>query len=229
MTDLRTTIESQLENFQTLELRPAALALLETLGYKSDKTMELDGSPAAFLEQFNQHPERTKFSEEKALSNDWKEIQLLFQLTDQELSSQVDLFEDNAVKPSLMTSYLFFAVKLSGEGYARGKLAQIARQINRLFPMPVMVLFEYGGKLSIAVINRRRNKRDEEKDVLGKVTLIQDISLAKPHRGHLDILSSFALSELSGKTGIHSFDHSKCVDIGSSIRYLRLHSSTVCK
>ena len=58
MTDLRSTIESQLENFQTLELRPAALALLETLGYKSDKTMELDGSPAAFLELY--FPEEAK-------------------------------------------------------------------------------------------------------------------------------------------------------------------------
>ncbi len=106
-------------------------------------------------------------------SNDWKEIQLLFQLTDQELASQVDLFEENAVKQSLVTSYLFFAVKLSGEGYARGKLAQIARQINRLFPLPVMVLFEYGGKLSIAVINSRRNKRDTDKDALGKVALFK--------------------------------------------------------
>ncbi len=42
--------------------------------------------------------------------------------------------------------------------------------------------------------------------MLGKVTLIQDISLETPHRGHLDILSSFALPELAGKGGIHSFD-----------------------
>ncbi len=206
MSDLKTNIEQHLQRFQTLELRPAALALLDSLGYASDKTMKLDGSPAAFLEQFNRKPEATRFNEEKALSNDWKEIQLLFQLTDQELASQVDLFEDNAVKQSLMTSYLFFAVKLSGEGYARGKLAQIARQINRLFPMPVMVLFEYGGKLSIAVINRRRNKRDTDKDVLGKVTLIQDICLETPHRGHLDILESFAVSELRKKHTVSSFD-----------------------
>ena len=206
MSDLKTNIEQHLQRFQTLELRPAALALLDSLGYASEKTMELDGSPAAFLEQFNQNPEATRFNAEKALSKDWKEIQLLFQLTDQELASQVDLFEDNAVKQSLMTSYLFFAVKLSGEGYARGKLAQIARQINRLFPMPVMVLFVYDEKLSIAVINRRRNKRDTDKDVLGKVTLIQDICLETPHRGHLDILESFAVSELRKKHTVSSFD-----------------------
>ena len=206
MPDLKTTIYEQLIAFKTKGLRPAALDLLNSLGYASDKTIELDGSPEAFLEQFNQNPESTRFNEEKALSKDWKEIQLLFQLTDQELGGQADLFKDNAIKQSLMTSYLFFAVKLSGKDYARGKLASITRQLNRLFPMPVMVFFEYDAKISIAVINRRRSKRDAEKDVLGKVTLIQAIDLTKPHRGHLDIISSFALPELAGKTGVQSFD-----------------------
>jgi len=51
--------------------------------------------------------------------------------------------------------------------------------------------------LSVAVINRRQNKREASKDVLGKVTIIRDISLAEPHRGHLDILDSFAFENLS--------------------------------
>jgi hypothetical protein len=154
MTDLKNTIQCGLQDFQSLELRPAALELLNTLGYASPKTIELDGSPDAFLEQFNQNPEATRFSEEKALSKDWKQIQLLFQLTDQELSNQVDLFQENDVAPSLMSSYLFFAVELTGEDYARGKLAQITRQLNRLFPMPGMVLFVYDAKLSVAVIKQ---------------------------------------------------------------------------
>jgi type I restriction-modification system DNA methylase subunit len=62
--------------------------------------------------------------------------------------------------------------------------------------MPVMVLFRHGKCLSIAVINRRRNKLHAEKDVLEKVTLIRDISLTDPHRGHLDILASFAVENL---------------------------------
>jgi hypothetical protein len=208
--NMKAELQNKLAAFQTLELRPAALGLLDDLGYSSDKTIELDGSPAAFLEQFNQDPERTRFSEEKALSKDWKQIQLLFQLTDQELSNQVDLFQENDVKQSLMQSYLFFAVELTGQDYARGKLADITRQLNRLFPMPVMVLFVYDAKLSVAVINRRRHKRDDSKDVLGKVTLIQNISLENPHRGHLDILQSFSLDELKQKHkkegGIATFD-----------------------
>jgi adenine-specific DNA-methyltransferase len=67
--------------------------------------------------------------------------------------------------------------------------------------MPVMILIRHGDAtgapvLSIAVINRRRNKVYAEKDVLEKVTLIRDISLTDPHRGHLDILASFAVENL---------------------------------
>ena len=51
---------------------------------------------------------------------------------------QVGLFHTTGVEPSLMESYVFFAVRLAGEGYARGRLARIARQINRVFPMPVI-------------------------------------------------------------------------------------------
>jgi len=46
--------------------------------------------------------------------------------------------------------------------------------------MPVMVLFKHQGRLTIAVINRRANKLDESKDVLGKVTLISGIDFAGP-------------------------------------------------
>jgi hypothetical protein len=199
ISDIRTSIETDLKAFPSSNLRQASLNLLATLGYSSDKQIELDGSPASFLEQFKCGDDNFC---KKAMVDDWKEIQLLFQLTDQELSKQQSLFEENDIKQGLMQSYLFFAVRLSGKQYARGKLAQITRQLNRIFPMPVMVFFEYDQKLSVAVINRRRNKRDADKDVLGKVTLIQDVSL-----GHLDILASFSIAELTTKKRtINSFD-----------------------
>ena len=40
-------------------------------------------------------------------------------------------------------------------------------------------------------------KRDPARDVLEKVSLIKDISIANPHRGHLDVLASFSLDELA--------------------------------
>jgi len=77
---MKNNIKTQLETFQTQPLRPAALALLNTLGYHSPKTLELDGSPATFLERFNQNPEATRFNEEKAQVGDWTEVPLFSHL-----------------------------------------------------------------------------------------------------------------------------------------------------
>lgn len=187
-------MRSALANFQTLSLKDAARQLLAKLGYKSDKFLVGAGSkPQDFLNDFAAgHP----FDQAKALVSEWKSADLLFQLTDQELSRESSLFTDDSVQRSLLKSYIFIAIELRGTEYARGKFSAITRQINRLFPMPVMVIFKHGERLTIAVINRRRNKIDDSKDVLEKATLIRDISLANPHRGHLDILSSLALENL---------------------------------
>lgn len=196
----------------------SATALLHTLGYHSDKTIELaDSSPETFLGFLKQNNASITLDQEKALFTDWVSADLLFQLTNEELSGETSLFQDTEIKPSLLQSYLFFAIELDGSSaangsYARGKLTAIARQINRLFPMPVMLLIKHPEQgadvLSIAVINRRKNKREDDKDVLGKVTIIRDISLTQPHRGHLDILNDLVFSNLKHpeKLPINNFD-----------------------
>ena len=203
MPDLRDTIRTDLgAMLDASSLRAASIRFLGTLGYASDKTLDLGGSaPEAFLSFLREHAGvECPFNEEKALVPDWKSADLLFQLTDDELSRQRTLFQETQVRPGLLRSYLFFAIELTGDNYARSKLTGIARQVNRVFPMPVMVLLKHRSNgqpvLSIAVINRRQSKRDAAKDVLGKVTIIRDISLADPHRGHLDILDSFARPNL---------------------------------
>jgi adenine-specific DNA-methyltransferase len=206
MPDLRQPIQSALQAFTSQPLRKAALSLLDTLGYRSDRTLVLEGSkPQAFLELVQSQATPLKFDPEKALFSDWKSADILFQLTDDDLAAKS---KETDIQSGLLRSYLFFAIELKGADYARGKLSAIARQINRVFPMPVMVLLKHGGILSIAVINRRQNKVHTDKDVLEKVTLIRDISLASPHRGHLDILQSFSLSELEHpkKLPIRDFD-----------------------
>lgn len=199
-------MKSTLSNFQTLPLKDAARHLLAKLGYKSDKFIAGAGSsPQSFLDLFgSDHP----FDQAKALFHEWKTADLLFQLTDEELSQQSNLFKNDSVQAGLLKSYVFIAIELKGSDYARGKFSSIARQINRLFPMPVMVFFRHQGRLTIAVINRRRNKLDESKDVLGKVTLVSGIDFAQPHRGHLDILDSLAMHNLvhPQKKPINDFD-----------------------
>jgi REP element-mobilizing transposase RayT/type I restriction-modification system DNA methylase subunit len=222
-TDTRQSIQSALKALEQLSpskgqadpatFRESALSLLATLGYQSDKTITLPGSkPSAFLDLIREHSPDVNFDLDKALYADWKTADLLFQLTDDDIAREATLFQETEVKPALLRSYLFFAIELTGDHYARGKLTAVARQINRVFPMPVMVLIKHLADkkqvLSIAVINRRQNKRDAHKDVLGKVTIIRDISLANPHRGHLDILDSFAFPNLvhPEKKKIQDFD-----------------------
>ena len=205
--DLRELIQTALRSFESRALRDASLGLLETLGYTSDKTIPIpESDPAAFLDLVSEHNPEVTINKHKALFDDWIKADMLFQLTDEELSREASLFKNDLVNPGLLQSYLFFAIELNQRDYARGRLTAIARQLNRIFPMPVMVFIKHRDLLSIAVINRRANRRDAEKDVLGKVTIIRDISLANPHRGHLDILKSFALSSLLAKTAIHNFD-----------------------
>ncbi len=205
-TDLRHTLTAALAQFHPLPLKDAACQLLATLGYRSERTLSgPDSTPASFLALFGQND---RFSSEKALVSEWKTADLLFQLTDQELSRESTLFTDTTVKAGLLKSYIFIAIELAGGDYPRGTFSTIVRQINRLFPMPVMVFFRHQRQLTIAVINRRVNQLDESRDVLGKVTLIRDITLAQPHRGHLDILASLALENLvhAQKKPITDFD-----------------------
>lgn len=207
--DLRSAIERALAAFGTEPLPAAARAFFKTLGYSSDRTIPV-GSIDAFCRQFD--PEG-RLAHPSALRDQWRSVHLVFQLTNEELSATTSLFQDTAIKPGLLQSYLFFAIELTGKDYARGKLTAIARQLNRIFPMPVMLLLRHGDStgvpvLSIAVINRRQNKLHADRDVLEKVTLIRDIALTAPHRGHLDILASFAVPNLvhPQRLPINSFD-----------------------
>lgn len=193
---LREQIQAALGAFASQPLFGAARELFRILGYSSDRTLPI-GSVDAFCRQFDP---TARLEHPSALKAEWKSIHLLFQLTDQELSRQNSLFTDTTVQQGLFHSYIFFAIELNGDNYPRGKLTGLVRQLNRIFPMPVMVLIKHLADrqpvLSIAVINRRRNKLDASRDVLEKATIIRDVSLVSPHRGHLDILDSLALPNL---------------------------------
>ena len=116
---------SSLANFQTLPLKDAARQFLARLGYKSDKFLVGAGSkPQDFLDHFAPgHP----FDQAKALVPEWKSADLLFQLTDQELSRESALFTDTSVQRGLLKSYIFIAIELKDADYARGKFSSIAR------------------------------------------------------------------------------------------------------
>lgn len=206
MTHLK-KIKESLQAFANQPLADAAIALFEVLGYKSNKRLKLSpNNHAQFVATFAQgKPLNDKF----ALSDQWKSIDFLFQLTDDEViagSKQPTRFESlGEYNGSVMESYIFLAMELKGEHYTRSALAGITREVNKLFAMPALVLFRYGDTLTLAIINRRLHKRDQSRDVLEKVTLIKDIAIADPHRGHLDILASFSMHELMQRGTISNF------------------------
>lgn len=193
----KTHIQQALQQFQHGSLRESSLHLLATLGYQSDRQMEMDNAPGAFLQNYD--PSQS-LRQDKALFADWLTADILCQIGDWEIrqDKQRQLFDSagKVIDGAIIESYVFMAIALSGEQYTRTQLAQITREINKLFPMPVNLFFRHGQTLTIAIINRRLNKKDGSKDVLEKVTLIKDIRLTNPHRAHVEILFDLSLAEL---------------------------------
>lgn len=202
--DQKHAILVSINQFETGNLRDNSIQLFNCLGYDTSRQANIsDGTYNSFREMFVEQSDR--FSEEKILKNDWITCNLLFQLTKSEIINLLSLFDTNKVDNTIIESYLFFALELREEEYSRTTLSIITREINKLFPMPVMLLFKYGGKITISIINRRIHKRDDNRDVLEKVTLIKDIKISGPHRAHIEILFDLSINELQRNHGLTSF------------------------
>lgn len=201
----RQAVETALQAFANVPLPKASAKLLNSLGYASEKTTDLGGSVESLLgniEQFK--PELGKISRNKVKADRWKSCAFLFQLTNDEITSlavgQASLGVDNKVARSQIESFVFVAIELLGESWSRTDFAAIARELNRRFPMPAIVIFRHGEMLSLAVIDRRANLKDATKDVIdSRITVIKDVWVANPHRAHLDILAGLALENLGDK------------------------------
>ena len=207
--ELRQKIQNSINDFKNVNLFEAGINLFQTLGYNTQRQSRLDnrtfeGFYNDFIDGNDNIPDVEKFKQ-KALTSDWQSIEMLFQLTESEMSSQGTLFDTGKVDNTIIEAYLFFAIELKGTEYNRTKLSDITRYINRVFPMPVMVLFMYGGQLTLSVIKRRLHKRDESRDVLKKVTLIKDINIKNPHRAHIEILFDLSSEELRKKCAVTNF------------------------
>lgn len=205
-------IKSAIGGFSEKNLTEQSISFFKTLGYNTKRRDPfISKTYQEFHDRFDDSLEEKNFNEVKALIKDWKYIDLLFQLTKNEVSDQENLFNTGKVKwegedkETVIETYLFFAIELSNSDYSRSQLAQITREINKIFSMPAMLLFKYGDHLTLSIINRRLNKKDTQKDVLEKVTLIKDISVKKPHRAHLEILFDLSFDELKRKYKFTNF------------------------
>ena len=160
---LKQKIQNAINDFKNANLFESGINLFKTLGYNTQRQSKLDNSAfKGFYNDFidgNDNIHDVEKFKEKALTSDWQNIEMLFQLTESEMRSQDALFSAGRVDKTIIEAYLFFAIELKETDYSRTKLSDITRYINRAFPMPVMVLFKYGGQLTLSVIKRRLHKR----------------------------------------------------------------------
>lgn len=204
---LKQNIASVLQQFNSTNTKESAIHLFEAFGYNTSRRLSLSNSNyQTFKDEFGIDPQ-SGFNEKNALVNEWQSIHLLFQLTADEMKAQAPLFEPT-VERNEPASFLFFAIRLTGQYYSRTQLSAIAREINKPFKMDVFVVFHYGDHLTLSLIERRPNQRVLDRDVMQKVTHVYNIYTPKPHAAHVHILYSFSFEAIeaeSRKKRIQSF------------------------
>ena len=204
----KAAIKEALNRFTTGDLVENGRNLLNTLGYRSERVLDLESSTAeTFIAAYDS---QVKLNHDRVLTAEWTSIDLLFQLCGDDLTLTDTtgwLFDSSQtqVDNTIIESYLFFTLRLEGSNYNRTQLSQITREINKLFMMPVMLLFQHGETLTLSIINRRLHASDPSRDVLERVTLIKDIGFNDPHRAHIDILFDLALEPLNQTHGVRNF------------------------
>lgn len=206
-TDEKLNIQEAIKAFSKDNISTAGINLFSILGYDTSLQAPLDKKTyMEFKENYiDSSPSADRFNEAKALVSDWKSIDILFQLTNDSFNGTKSLFE-TSVNPTDIQSYLCFAIELKGMKYSKTQIAGITREVNKLFSIPIIIIFKYGECITLSIINRRVNKRDSERDVLEKVTLIKDILYEKPHRAHVEILFDMSLAQLNRNYTINNFE-----------------------
>ena len=204
----RQNIINAVHAFEQKTLPEAGVDLFTVLGYDTNLRASLDPQFYTDFENLyiNSSPNGFRFNKEKALVGDWKTVNILFQLTDESFSGMPTLF-DSSVDPNALKSYICLSLELKGSSYSKTQIANVTREVNKIFAMPIIMIVKYGVNVTIAIINRRVNKRDNDRDVLEKVTLIKDIVYKNPHRAHIEILFDLSLPQLRAnqKYEINSF------------------------
>ena len=194
-TDIASEIRVALEKLPSQGFAEAATNLLGALGYSS--ALMPDNQTTLVDDFIQQYPATTQGTQTEWFFRESADsIRVLFQFTDHEIAAQGSLFDVAGFDTGNARSFLFAAVELKDASYPRGDYSTFAREINKRWQLPTIVLFKTSiDLLTLAFVHRRPNRRDPDRDVLGNVSLIREIRPSAPHRAHLDILSELALPE----------------------------------
>ena len=195
--DLREDIQAALAAIPVSDFLAATKDLLEVLGYRSNRTLELSGGVDDFIHGFPAQKPNTKT--EQVFREHVQSVRIVFQLTIDEIVStnqQTFGLEVASFEEGRQQSVIFFAVELKEDNYDQGVYDEFTREIDKRLIVPTVVFFRAGVRLTVAVIGRRPHKLDGSRDVLEHVTsLSKNIPLENPRRAHINVLSDLSLSE----------------------------------
>ena len=213
-TNIRQDIRDALAKFDSLDFGTSAKLLLGTLGYNSERVPQ--GQSGEIDEFITEYPaDNPDTNSEREFKEHAESVRLIFQVASEEIaaaaSTQQSLFSPTEFEKGRAQSFVFAAAELKDPEYPRGLYARLAREISKRLPMPLVALFRTStGRLTVAFINRRANKRIADRDVLGDVSIIRQIDTQKPHRAHIDILAELSLDDrlrwMDSNNKPHNFD-----------------------
>jgi adenine-specific DNA-methyltransferase len=196
-------IRSAVSGLAGADLASASRALLSAMGYRSPKTLDAPTHPTDFLGALGLDASRFDTLDR------WRAVHFLFQLTGDELpalSRGGDPSTGETFQRGAIDSFVFLAIDLDEGDWSRRQLVAIVRNLNRGFSMPVILLFRYGKRATLAVIDRRASLRDTSRDVVGgRISLIKDVDLASPHRAHVEIFADLSLAALAKRKALSDF------------------------
>ena len=213
-TNIRQDIRDALAKFDSLDFGTSAKLLLGTLGYNSERVPQ--GQSGEIDEFITEYPaDNPDTNSEREFKEHAESVRLIFQVASEEIaaaaSTQQSLFSPTEFEKGRAQSFVFAAAELKDPEYPRGLYARLAREISKRLPMPLVALFRTStGRLTVAFINRRANKRIADRDVLGDVSIIRQIDTQDPHRAHIDILAELSLDDrlrwMDSNNKPHNFD-----------------------
>ncbi len=182
----------------------ATIDLFKTLHYPTDIELNIKFENYEQFKKFVVENTRNTPKNEKLLTQHWKKASIPFRISDDELQQKNAMFK--AAEKPFLDAYLWFVVELDEKiHYKRTELADFTREINQIFQNGVMPIFKIGQKITLGIIDRRKNKKDDSKNILLKVTFIKDIDIQNPKRSHLEILADLAFDKLKDKKDIKNF------------------------
>lgn len=201
--EIKADIEFAINNFDSGDILKSAAYLLNIMGYKSNKSFKLEPNNADnFIRNFNVG---NKFNINNGLINHCNSIDIVFQITEEEMLKYNQKFKAEKIGDVLINSYIFFAINLKQDNYSVWDYINITNEINKILSIPSFIIFKYGNCLAFSIADRRFNKFDNSKDVIEAVSFSKDINITNPKSHHIEFLYDVSAENVFNNYSIDNF------------------------